>query len=89
MRFRVVEEGGRQTLCAEPPLRLRNSCPVPLLLTFEPELHREELETVPAGAVRVGALAKIFDGLGGFLAVVIAAAGDAADAELGGGGVAE
>ena len=34
-----------------------------------------------------GALAKIFDGLGGFLAVVIAAAGDAADAELGGGGV--
>ncbi|CAE7333795.1 unnamed protein product [Symbiodinium microadriaticum] len=87
LRFRVVEEGGRQTLCAEPPLRLRNSCPVPLLLTFEPELHREELETVPAGAVRVGALAKIFDGLGGFLAVVIAAAGDAADAELGGGGV--
>ncbi|CAE7203028.1 unnamed protein product [Symbiodinium sp. CCMP2456] len=87
LRFRLVEEGGRQTLCAEPPLRLRNGCPVPLLLTFEPELHREELETIPAGAVRVGALAKIFDGLGGFLAVAIAAAGDAADAELGGGGV--
>ncbi|CAE7838468.1 unnamed protein product [Symbiodinium sp. CCMP2592] len=87
LRFRLVEEGGRQTLCAEPPLRLRNGCPVPLLLSFEPELHREELETVPAGAVRIGALAKIFDGLGGFLAVAIAAAGDAADAELGGGGV--
>ncbi|CAE7616152.1 unnamed protein product [Symbiodinium natans] len=84
LRFRIVEDGGRQTLCAEAPLRLRNACPVPLLATFEPELHREELETIPAGAVRVGALAKVFDGLGGFIAVAIAAA--TADEELSGGG---
>ena len=26
-----MEDGGRQTLCAEAPLRLRSACPVPLL----------------------------------------------------------
>ncbi|CAJ1415645.1 unnamed protein product [Effrenium voratum] len=91
LQTRLLEESGRCTLLVEAPLKVFNGCPVPLLLAFDPEIRKEALGTVPAGAVRTGATVKAYDGLGGSVSWAVGfgpearggSGGALGDAELG------
>eukprot|EP00931_Biecheleriopsis_adriatica_P076681 TRINITY_DN50368_c0_g1_i1.p1 TRINITY_DN50368_c0_g1~~TRINITY_DN50368_c0_g1_i1.p1 ORF type:complete len:993 (-),score=164.34 TRINITY_DN50368_c0_g1_i1:239-3217(-) len=64
-------------------MSLVNACPIPVLCRFNPSTHRELLSVVVAGSIRIGCQVKVYDGLGGRLALIAQGTAQAPDEELG------